>query len=491
MQPTSLKATSAAALLTLLTLGSAQAKQYYVDCSRPSAGDGSQHKPWNSLQQVNSPTFAPGDVIAFKAGTACTGTLSPKGVGTADSVISITKYGSGGVGDNLDPIINGTGATAAVTLTNQDHWRISNLTVTNPAASLAARQGIHVTASDGKTHTGITIDYNTVHHVAGQTNKRTHSADFILSCGILVDTSNTGSRYDNVLVKNNDVSDCGGGGIKVRVGAMDNLGHRAHVTQNKIHACGGDGIIISYSDTPLIDHNVASDLGTGAYPWTGGNFAGMWVLGDHNPTISHNVVYGSIMSDIDSEAFDCDWGNTGNCTVEYNYSRDNAGGAFLNCDGCGTSGGADQIVRYNIFENDCRMYSNGNRPTLYFYQNVMYCADKKFEIAVPPNAQFTNNIFVGNGESSLPARSGISWNWNVFYQVQRPTPNGIQGDPGFVDPGKGGNDLGSVGGYKLVKSSPALNNGAIIPGNGGIDFFGNPVSSTQKPNRGAYNGPGL
>lgn len=490
MQPNSLKSTVGSALLTLATLGAeVQAKQYYIDCSSGSAGDGSQNSPWNSLSQANSPTFVPGDIISLKAGTTCTGTLSPKGVGTASSVISITKYTSGSVIDN--PIINATGAAAGVTLTNQDYWRISNLTVTNPAASLAARQGIHVTASDGKTHTGITIDYNTVHHVAGQTNKATHSADFILSCGILVDTSNTGSRYDNVLVKNNEVNDCGGGGIKVRVGAMDNLGYKAHVTQNTIRACGGDGIIISYSDTPLIDYNVASDLGTGAYPWTGGNFAGMWVLGDHNPTISHNVVYGSIMSQIDSEAFDCDWGNTGNCTVEYNYSRDNAGGAFLNCDGCGTSGGADQIVRYNIFENDCRMYSNGNKPTLYFYQNVMYCADKNFDIAVPPNAQFTNNIFVGNSNSTLPARSGISWNWNVFEGVQRPTANGIQGDPAFVDPGKGGNDLDSVSGYKLLKSSPALNNGAIIPGNGGIDYFGNAVSTTQKPNRGAYNGPGL
>lgn len=477
-----------AVLVVALAAFSAQAcaSQYYIDCSQTEAGDGSLEAPWNSLSLASAQTFAPGDVLALKAGTTCTGTLSPQGVGTASQVITITVYGSG---DN--PIINAAGATAGITLTNQDYWLISSLTVTNPASSLAARQGIHVTASDGKTHTGITIDSNTVHHVAGQTNKATHSADFVLSCGILVDTSNTGSRYDNVLVQNNNVNNCGGGGIKVRVGAMNNLGAQAHVTKNNISACGGDGIIISYSDTPLIDYNVASDLGTGAYPWTGGNFAGMWVLGDHNPTIAHNVVYGNIMSQIDSEAFDCDWGNTGNCTVEYNYSRDNAGGAFLNCDGCGTSGGAAQIVRYNVFENDCRMYSNGNTPTMYFYQNVMYCNDKNFDIAVPPNTHFTNNIFVGNGNSTLPTRSGISWEWNVFYGVQRPTNNGIQADPAFVNPGQGGNDLAAASGYKLKTSSPALKNGAIIAGNGGVDFFGNPVSSYQKPNRGAYEGPGL
>ncbi|KAL3965531.1 hypothetical protein ACCO45_002535 [Purpureocillium lilacinum] len=279
---------------------------------------------------------------------------------------------------NFNPIIDGNGATAAITLANQDYWSISKLSVTNAASALAARQGIHATSSDGRTHKGITIDGNTVYNVAGQTDKAKHSADFVLSAGILVDVANKGSRYDDVLVQNNNVHDCGGGGIKVRVGEMTNLGQKPHVTKNNIDACGGDGILISFGNEPLIDYNIASNLGTGAYPWTGGNFAGMWVLGDHNPVISHNVVYGSIMSDFDSEAFDCDWGNTGNCTIEYNFSRNNAGGAFLNCDGCGTSGGANQIVRYNIFENDCRMISNGNKPTLYFYQNVMYCAGKNF-----------------------------------------------------------------------------------------------------------------
>lgn len=79
----------------------------------------------------------------------------------------------------------------------------------------------------------------------------------------------------------------------------------------------------------------------------------------------YNIVYGSLMSEIGSETFDCDWGNTRTCTVEYNYSHDNAGGIFLNCDEYGTSPrGATQIVRYNIFHNDYRIYSNGEEPTL-------------------------------------------------------------------------------------------------------------------------------
>ncbi|KAJ2970953.1 hypothetical protein NQ176_g7934 [Zarea fungicola] len=163
----------------------AGAVNYYIDCSASGAGSGTIQSPWNSINQVNVPIFQAGDVIAFKAGTQCTGTLSPKGVGTAGAVIQITKYTQGASTDT-NPIINGAGAPAAITLTNQDYWRISNLTVTNPATQLAARQGIHVTATDGKTHTDITIDSNTVHHVAGQTNKASQATDFSLSCGILV-----------------------------------------------------------------------------------------------------------------------------------------------------------------------------------------------------------------------------------------------------------------------------------------------------------------
>ncbi|GAB5585101.1 hypothetical protein Unana1_00001 [Umbelopsis nana] len=100
----------------------------------------------------------------------------------------------------------------------------------------------------------------------------------------------------------------------------------------------------SSPDSPLIDHNVFNDLGGGKYPWTGGNWAGIWVLGSYNAVMEYNIVHNTKMSKFDSEAFDCDWENTGNCTVQYNYGHDNAGGMFLNCDGCGTSGGSVQIV---------------------------------------------------------------------------------------------------------------------------------------------------
>lgn len=217
------------------------------------------------------------------------------------------------------------------------------------------------------------------------------------------------------------------------------------------------------------------------------------MLGDHNPTIQKNAVYGiTRMSVADSQAFDCDWGNTGTCLIQYNFSRDNIGGFFLDCDGCGTIGGAQQVIRYNISENDCRMSSvSAGRSALRMYNNVLYCTDKKFSITLPDESVVENNIWVGTTDSRLPTAAGISWLWNVFQGVPRPTANGIVGDPHFVNPGTGGDSLGSADGYKLRATSPALNNGSVIGGSGGLDYWGNPVSATTKPHRGAYNGPGM
>jgi hypothetical protein len=461
----------------------------YIDCSRSTAGDGSQTSPYNSLSQANAEAYSPGDTLAFASGSTCTGTLAPKGSGTGAAPITITRYGTGAL-----PVINANGAADALTLTNQDHWRISELKLTNPASSRARRTGLRVSATDGRAHYGFDIGHLVVDRVAGQTDKRgSLSEDFVQSAGIVTGASGADSTLNDVHVHDNRISNTGGGGLKIRVGSMAAKGAGVLIERNTVTDVGGDGIIGSYADSPMIQYNVASGVGNGVYPFSGGNFAGIWVLGNHNPTIQKNAVYGiTRMSVADSQAFDCDWGNTGYCTIQYNFSRDNIGGFFLDCDGCGTIGGAKQIIRYNISENDCRMSSvSAGRSALHMYNNVLYCVDKKFDITLPEESVVENNIWVGTPDSRLPTEAGISWRWNVFQGVARPTANGIVGDPHFVDPGNGGDTIHSVDGYRLKATSPALGNGAVVSGNGGRDYWANPVSTATKPNRGAYNGPGL
>ncbi|MGA5499239.1 right-handed parallel beta-helix repeat-containing protein [Streptomyces cinereoruber] len=461
----------------------------YVDCSRSTAGAGTQSSPFNSIDQANGKTYGPGDTLAFASGTTCTGALAPKGSGTASEPITLTLYGTG-----VLPVLNGNGTADAVSLTNQDHWKVSHLKITNPAASLARRTGLRISATDGRAHTGFDIGNLVIDRVAGQTNKTgSTTEDYVQSGGVVTGATGTNSTLNEVHVHHNAISNTGGGGLKIRTGSMSNKGNGILVEHNTLKDVGGDGIIVSYANSPMIQYNNASGVGNGVYPFSGGNFAGIWVLGDHNPTIQKNAVYDTTrMSVADSQAFDCDWGNTGYCTIQYNYSRDNIGGFFLDCDGCGTIGGAKQIIRYNISENDCRMSSNSaGRSALHMYNNVLYCTDKKFNITLPDESVVENNIFVGTSDSRLPTKSGIQWYWNVFQGVPRPTSNGIAGDPRFVAPGTGGSSIHEVDGYKLKSASPAFGNGAVVTDNGGRDYWANPVSTTTKPNRGAYQGPGL
>src|SRR5262245_11690650 len=91
---------------------------YYVDCSSPTNGSGTQASPWNNLATVNGTTFAAGDQILFKRGTTCVGQLWPKGSGVSGNPITVSAYGTG-----LRPAINGNNAVApVVTIKDQNYW---------------------------------------------------------------------------------------------------------------------------------------------------------------------------------------------------------------------------------------------------------------------------------------------------------------------------------------------------------------------------------
>lgn len=472
----------------LASTARAQLRSFYIDCSADSPGNGTLEGPWNSLAPANDFTFGPGDALYLNSSVECKGMLSPRGSGNATHPILLSSYPVDSI--KGPPIINANGANASVLLHNQDYWRVSKLALTNPGKTPGRRQGLLVQADDGRVHFNITVDRNTVYDVAGQTDKATYNSDFANSGGILLGAVN-GSTYSGVWIRDNEVRDCGGGGIKIRPGQTGVLGGGIRVSHNRISAVGGDGIVVSYADSPLIDYNVAADLGKGKHPWTGGNFAGIWVMAAHNAVMRRNVVYGSAMSVYDSTAFDCDWGVSGYCLVEHNYSRDNAGGAFLDCDGCGVSAGTNQIVRYNIFENDCRIISVGDTAKLDFHNNVVYCADKDFSFDMPQTTRFTNNIFVGRANATLPLASGIEWDNNLFYGIDPPTGDGILADPMFVSPRRKGTTLGAGFGYKLLEGSPALGAGVIMDEPGTLDYFGNPVPTDRPGNIGPYAGEGL
>lgn len=451
----------------------------YVDCSKMSSGDGTLNAPFSSVSDVNALSFSAGDAILLKRGTTCSGKLLLQGSGSESSWIRLSAYGQGN-----SPVVNGSGYDAAIEILNSDYWEVSDLIVTNPSSETGLlRRGFVASTNDSHPHQGLTVRNIYAYDVGGATDKFAEPGNFASSAGIFVSSS---APYNDIEVFDNTIHDCGGGGIKVRGGVAKGRGSGVHVHNNDVTYCGGDGIVVEYTEGPLIEKNHVGWLGLGAYPWTGGNFAGIWVMVCKDSTMRFNYVHDSIMSAYDSEAFDCDWGNEGFCAVEYNYGRDNAGGWFLNCDGCGDIvGGAHQIVRYNVFENDCRSISTGDEAQLDVYNNVFFCNEKNFNFSLPSNTSLVNNIFVGNNKSSLP--SGSVWHKNIFQFVDLPTEDaGISANPLFIDPYAKDTECSSVDGYKLQKGSPAWYSGQILPDNGSHDLWGNKITDTI--NIGAYNG---
>ena len=101
---------------------------YYLDSSAPADGL-SAEAAFDSLEDVNNVTFAPGDKIMIKAGSEFRGQLYPKGSGSADAPIVIDMYGEG-----EKPLIDGDGRYS-----DAPTFRDTVATPTRPPSATRAR----------------------------------------------------------------------------------------------------------------------------------------------------------------------------------------------------------------------------------------------------------------------------------------------------------------------------------------------------------------
>jgi hypothetical protein len=469
------------------------ATAYYLDCSAAANGNGTQNSPWNSLATANTHTFTPGESLLLKKGSTCNGQLAPQGNGSATAPITLSSYGTGSA-----PIVAGAGNTgegATVQLTNQSYWIIQNLEVTNNSATAALRSGIDVYITDAQRHEGITIRNNDVHDVRGWSNRSSDLNAYYLSHGIGVDTPAQGSYIKGLTIADNYVHEIHGIGIGLygdqRHGDNANpiRNQSVHVVGNTVRNTSQDAIVVSVSDSPLTEHNIADRLG---WEWEDGVYAGIWAWGDTNPTFQYNEVSNILQSTADSVAWDCDGYIRGTCTYQYNYDHDNANGILLTCPGCLGPEATKVVYRYNLSVNDCRLHNaTGAMKSYAFYGNTVDCRNKNWEFNEVPNfTKFSNNIFIGRSGASLP--NGPTYSGNTYIGFTPPTdPSGSTADPKFVTlPPTSSYGINTAGHYQLLAGSPALNTGSTVTGNWGTDLWLNPLNTTN-PNRGLYGGPGL
>lgn len=502
----------------------AQNKTYYVSSSGNDNSDGlSPSTPWKSIEKVNSRTFLPGDKILFKGGDVWHGQLFPQGSGNDGNPITLSSYGVG------RPVIDIDEAEGAgIRLTDQSHWRISNMEITSGARPKLGigRQGI-VAISSKQNCSDLKITNNLIHDIWGQLGGESEYCGYN-SCGVLVKVDrhwNDGHAiWKDVEVSGNVISRLDKCGIII-LGCKTGM----HVHHNSITDTGGDAIYCGGCDYALIEYNVAKRtcLRSG-YPYIVGDknwwphTAAIWISDATGTIMQHNAVYDTHRQpgNGDGEAYDFDF-NCIRCIAQFNYSENNCGFLLI------MNKTFENIARYNVSVNDQThlvQMQCANEERNLIYNNVFYidygtvdldffCGNNGEKEKSSLGAWFFNNIFYATGQSyfrtvyatgevigrkfdettKVPkGQLGKLFFHNCYYGPWKNglpnDPEAIVADPMLVAPGtvsNGNLDMSPLKAYQLQEGSPMINAG-IRPVNTGFqDFFGNAIEDGH-PDIGVY-----
>ena len=478
---------------------------YYVSPGGNDAKGGtSTTSAWKTISRVNKQTLKPGDMVLFQGGKSFNGALvvnSNEG-GNSSKQVTFSTYGSGRATINsgsssgirvintagvavTNLVFNGSGMSSnkgsGVDFdTDAGGKKLSNVLIRNVEAKNYGVQGIRfeINGPGGSSISNVKIDNATVHH-----NKQ----------GGIESTS-----MKHVVNKN---------WVVQYVKAYDNYGSSS--INSKVT---GSGIYLADIDYGLIQYCVSYNNGKdGAAP------VGIWVAGSNHFTIQYNESYNNkTRTGTDGGGIDLDW-DVHNSVVQYNYTHGNDGPGYLLCPA--TNAGYNNVVRYNVSENDGRkngvggIQLYGNVQGARIYNNVVYMSAKNGSSAfrahdngsggkVPKNVEVRNNIFYTTGgakiinlTSGVVSKGTIKFAGNAYhatsaFKIQyggsgftslsawrnskgqeklNGVSTGYQGDPKLAAAGKGGtlnnaSNLKALSAYKLQSSSPLINKGVSHPG---------------------------
>jgi uncharacterized repeat protein (TIGR02543 family) len=470
------------------------ATTYYVDnIAGDDENDGlSSDRAWKTLDKVNSAEFEPGNFILFKRGGSWKGCLKIFNVaGTEDKRITYSAYGTG----DKPKLIGDEDASAllgVIVARNPKYLTIENFDVSNPVTARPPTKnlrGISVDAQVADTYPGVIIKDNYIHDVDGVITGNWH-----LQAGIWVRASTAEALFMDIVIEKNKLERISCRGIQFGDGSNNNeafFNYGVTIRENEIDQTSLDAILIFKSKNILIENNKINR--TGDYKLIETNRAINAIeLHAKNVTIQYNEVANTARmgTALDAQAFSIGDNCSGTIDVQYNYSHGNQGGFLMIASG--TTGITNARIRYNISEND------GVEGTRY---KIL-----KFDQTVVPIQLYNNTVYHATRIGILNSGAGNTHNGlviknNIFYapEITYEDPNIVYDSNLYFSAGKAENDANAVlsnpnftspgsgvNGYKLPSTSPAANAGAIIPDNGGRDYFGNQVSATAKPTIGAF-----
>ncbi|UCF42553.1 MAG: right-handed parallel beta-helix repeat-containing protein [Planctomycetota bacterium] len=504
MLPRTVSFTLCASIVCVLTI-SASAKDYYVSPTGDDSKPGTQTQPFKSIAKVNQTDFKPGDRVLFQAGKTFSGTitLDENDSGTGDKKVTVTSYGRGRA------VINGEN-NSALTTNDCDHLIVKNINFAGAGRKTGnTKTGVHI--SDGNT---IVIDHVDV-------------TGFQKS-GLSLSGVHNG-RVTNVYAHENGADGISAGASQKRWSediyianclAENNPGDPTNLTNHS-----GSGIVVGQLTNAVIEFCEAFNNGWDM-PRRGNGPVGIWAWNANKVTIQFCIAHDNKSPGHDGGGFDLDGGLT-NSILQYNLSYNNEGPGYFLCQYPTAPVYKDNIVRYNITQNDGTRNNRMSSIDIFaadvgmsdcqIYNNTIY--NKKgaaiaFGGLDVPGVFIRNNIFIFAGELIAGGSKRGRFEYNVYWPVddrdlifdghrtikewaaatgQEKVGDQIVGrqiDPRVVRPGLAKltdpTKLALLHEYKLQAGSPCIGAGIPIENNGGRDFWGNKIPETQKPAIGAH-----
>jgi hypothetical protein len=337
------------AVLTLGLAGSAAATPYHVDCAAgdDNAAGTSPHAAWRTVAKASATTFLPGDSILLRRGTHCAGQLWPKGSGEPGRPIVVGAYGEGTL-----PVIDGSGADAAIKLFDQSHWVVETLETIG-----GSPYGVFVSGTTGELR-DFTLRSLVVHDVTGEPKSKTsglvvvYAPDAVRMSDVVIDgvTAYNTTQWAGIVV--NGYGETGANRI-----------HNVTVRNSIVHHVAGDGIILFSVEDGLIEWSAA--WLTGLEPvQTIGTPNAIWTWTCRRCVVRQTEGFFIDSPGVDGGVYDIDFGNDDN-VVEDNYGHDAMGY-------CVAVFGAERMVTTNSVVRGNVCVDNGRSPKLALRQGDLF-----------------------------------------------------------------------------------------------------------------------
>jgi peptidoglycan hydrolase-like protein with peptidoglycan-binding domain len=308
-----------------------------------------------------------GDNVLFQGGQTFSGTISlnSSDAGTAANPIVFSSYGSGRATINA-------GAGRGFDLYNTAGVKIDSLNFVGSGAS--------------NTNSGLFFYADLAGNVKLDTILVSNVDVSGFYEGVTLGAWNGTTGFKNVRLTNVVSHDNVTGGMST-YGFAQNSHQSVYIGYSKFYnnpgAAGlnkpsGSGVVFGQVNTGTVEYSSAYNNGGNNTNSAGG--AGIWTWDSTNITFQHDEAYSNHTRGGDGDGFDFDGGVT-NSVMQYNYSHDNDGAGYLFAEYAGAAQHANNVVRYNISQNDGRkagyagiQFWNGNNSMSgdLVYNNTVY-----------------------------------------------------------------------------------------------------------------------